>query len=41
MTKFVCRFQSCHRTARKGWTTCDRHYTAGLSRSQWLKRQVK
>lgn len=40
-----CRFKSftghdwaqCEREARKGWTTCDKHYSAGMNRSQWAK----
>lgn len=40
LTLHRCRFtfsdgKLCHRIAREGWTTCNRHYTAGMSRAQW------
>lgn len=30
----TCRFPNCTRDARRGWTTCARHYTAGRSLAQ-------
>lgn len=35
MTDFKCHFGGCEREARKGYTTCGRHYSAGMSRKQW------
>lgn len=26
-----CKRKDCHRKARRGWTHCDRHFTAGDS----------
>lgn len=35
--KRLCTFPDCERRAGKGWTTCDRHHTAGARVSHWLK----
>jgi hypothetical protein len=33
----VCTFPGCNRKAAKAWTTCDRHFTAGMRKSHWVK----
>lgn len=36
-----CHFPGCERKRDRGWTTCARHHTAGISIRQWNKRQAK
>jgi hypothetical protein len=33
-----CHHRDCPRKRDKGWTTCARHHTAGISIRQWNKR---
>src|ERR1700736_1697315 len=35
-----CRFRDCQREARKGWTMCDRHYSAGGSLKNQKRKDV-
>lgn len=38
-----CRYiragKQCKREATDGWTTCRRHYTAGMNRKTWDRIQ--
>lgn len=42
--RLQCRYTrasvQCERAARDGWTTCARHYTAGMNRASWDRTAI-